>query len=188
MHNLTAITALGGQEPRVDSIGDATLRENTNLALASVHARLGSELAARKTLMTVLGSDIPDVGKSTAAVPISAFWTATDQWMFCAPYDTHETMAADLAMQFAGVASVTEQSDAWAVFDLSGDGIKSVMELLCPINMRAFDYGDATRTSIHHLGCFVVHLPAHDGFRIIGPRASAGSLHHAIITAMRSAL
>ena len=188
MHNLTAITPLGAQSARVDTISGATLRENTNLALASLHARLGQEPAVRKKLKALLGADTPKVGKAVFAAPFNAIWTGADQWLISAPYESHEEMGADLAAQFAGIASVTEQSDAWAIFDLSGEGIKDVMELLCSINMRSFKQGDAARTSIHHLGCFVVHLPDQDGLRVIGPRASAGSLHHALVTAMHSAL
>jgi len=108
--------------------------------------------------------------------------------MLGADIATHEDIAAKLKAALKDTASVTEQTDAWCCFDLSGKGIAAVMELLCPINMRALASGDATRTTIHHLGCFVI-CGDPDGFlRILGPRASAGSLHHAILTAMRSAL
>lgn len=64
--------------------------------------------------------------------------------------------------------------------------MEQVVELLCPINVRQMTTGDAQRTSIHHLGCFVLRRDPSDWVRILGPRASAGSLHHAIVTAMRS--
>ena len=188
MHDLTPITALGGQSARVDEIGGAKLAENVNLSLASVHARLGSEKKAQVALKSLIGKAVPAIGKATFAEPFCAIWTGADQWLLCAPYETHEEMAAQLVTDFGGSASITEQSDAWAAFDLSGAGITDVMELMCPINTRASQVGDATRTSIHHLGCFVVHMPEQQGFRIFAPRASAGSVHHAIVTAMRSAL
>jgi sarcosine oxidase subunit gamma len=49
--------------------------------------------------------------------------------------------------------------------------------------MRA---GDAQRTVIHHLGCYVLKRAAEDHIRILGPRASAGSLHHALLDAAHS--
>ncbi|MEP5153460.1 sarcosine oxidase subunit gamma [Planktotalea sp.] len=186
MHSLTAITPLGGTSARVDTIGDLTLTENIDLALASVHARLCHEEACKEKLNAQLNAAVPEVGKAVFADPLSAFWTGPDQWMLSAPFESHETIALDLAPVFAGIGSVTEQTDAWASFDLTGQSVEAAMELLCGINMRSFGPADVQRTSIHHLGCFVLHLEAAQGLRIMGPRASAGSVHHAIITAMRS--
>ncbi|MEM9580220.1 MAG: sarcosine oxidase subunit gamma [Pseudomonadota bacterium] len=187
MHELTPITALGGAEPRFDTVGDTGLWENPGLALASVHARVGHEKACRKHLATLLEADAPGPGKCHLHDPEAAFWMGPDQWMVGAPYDSHEDLAAQLSTRFGDTASVTEQSDAWAVFDLKGD-VVPVMELLCPINIRAMQTGDAQRTSIHHLGCFVLRRDPASHLRILGPRASATSLHHALLTAMKAAL
>jgi len=186
VHDLTAITALGGQSPRVDTIGEVMLRENDGLALASVHARLGHETACREHLANLLDRRVPEIGKVVLRDPEAAFWTGPDQWMVGAPYSTHEDLAAQLKARFGASASITEQSDAWACFDLKGAKMEAVMELLCSINIRAMQTGDAQRTSIHHLGCFVIRRDPNDWVRILGPRASAGSLHHAIVTAMQS--
>lgn len=188
MHSLTAITALGGNTPRVDKVGSATLSENPHLALASVAARVGQEAACRTHLVALLGSDAPGPGQALLHVPEAAFWTGPDQWMIAAPFASHEDLATRLTARFGNTASITEQTDAWACFDLHGDGTEDVMELLCAINIHAMQPAQATRTVIHHLGCFVIRLAPEDGLRILGPRASAGSLHHAILTAMTSAL
>ena len=105
-----------------------------------------------------------------------------------APIDSHEDLAAQLKTRMGETASITEQTDAWVCFDLQGDRMEDVVELLCNINIRAMKTGDATRTSIHHLGCFVLRRDPANWVRILGPRASAGSLHHALLTAMKSAL
>ena len=104
-----------------------------------------------------------------------------------ATHESHETLAAQLAAKAKGTASVTEQNDAWCCFDLSGPRLASVFELLCPVNLRACAGGEATRTGIDHLGCFLLVLSP-DHVRVLGPRSSAGSLHHALLTAMRAAL
>lgn len=186
MHDLTAITALGGHSQRVDTFGDFTLRENDGLALASVHARLGHETACRKHLADMFDGNIPEVGKAVLRDPEAVFWTGPDQWMVGAPYTTHEDLAAQLKARFGTSASITEQSDAWACFDLQSANMEPVMELLCPINIREMQTGDVQRTSIHHLGCFVIRRDPNDWVSILGPRASAGSLHHAVVTAMQS--
>ena len=188
MHNLSPLTPLGGSAPQIDTVADLTCTEQCDLALASVAARLGQEKACAAALQKLLGAAPPVAGKAHLAAPYSAVWAGPDQWMLGADFATHEDIAAQLKSALKDTASITEQTDAWCCFDLSGEGIAAVMELLCPVNMRALASGDATRTTIHHLGCFVI-CGDPDGFlRILGPRASAGSLHHAILTAMRSAL
>ncbi|MEP3946747.1 sarcosine oxidase subunit gamma [Ascidiaceihabitans sp.] len=187
MHDLTPITALGGATPQVETVGTVTLSENPGLALASVMARVGFETECAKHLADLLDGDAPGPGKCRLHDPEAAFWMGPDQWMVGAPYDTHETLAGELKTRFENTASVTEQSDAWVCFDLRGAKMEAVMELCCNLNIRAMQTGDAQRTSIHHLGCFVLRRDPEDGVRILGPRSSAGSLHHALKTAMVSA-
>jgi sarcosine oxidase subunit gamma len=188
VHNLTPITALGGSAPRIDTVSNLTLSENPNLAVASLAARADHVSACLAHLNTLFGSHAPEPGRLCVHDPLAAIWTGPDQWMVTAPFDSHEDLATDLKSRFGETASITEQSDAWVCFDLSGDGIDPVMELLCAINIRAMADGDAARTVIHHLGCFVLKTTPKNSLRILGPRASAGSLHHAILAAMRSAL
>jgi len=186
VHDLTAITALGGTEPRVDSHGDVTCAENAGIALASLAARSGREGEAQAALARVIGEDAPGVARM-AGGEVGAFWTGPGQWMVEAPYRTHEDIAAIVKTAVGDAGSVTEQTDGWVQFDLSGAGVLAALELLCILDTRAMRPGDANRTAIHHLGCFVLCRGA-DDFTLYGPRASAGSLHHAILTAMRSAL
>ena len=188
MHDLTPITALGGTAQRVDTVSDATLTEVAHVALACVAARRGHEATCAKTLKTLLGTAAPEPGHTATGKDHTAFWMGPDQWMLGADFDTHEDIAAQLKSHLSDTASVTEQTAAWACFDLSGPRINAVLELLCNIDLTRFDTGHATRTSIHHLGCFVICTKAGQSVRIIGPRASAGSLHHAITTAMGAAL
>jgi len=188
VHDLEPITALGGSAPQVVTLAGVTLSENPNLALASVAARAGSEDRCRAHLADLLQGPAPEPGKCRLHDPEAAFWMGPDQWMVGAPFETHEDLAALLKDRFGQTASVTEQTDAWACFDLRGDGVEAVMELSCALNIAAMQTGDAQRTSIHHLGCFVLRRDPADWLRILGPRSSAQSLHHALVTAMKSAL
>ncbi len=188
VHDLTPITALGATTAQADTVADLTCTEVTDLALASVAARLGQEKNCASTLGKLLGAPPPDAGKATMGTPYTAVWMGPEQWMLGADFGTHEDIATGLKAELGDAASVTEQTDAWTGFDLTGDGIEPVMELLSNINLRTLAPGDAQRTTIHHLGCFVICGDPHAFVRILGPRASAGSLHHAIMTAMKSAL
>jgi sarcosine oxidase subunit gamma len=162
------------------------LNEITDRALASVAGRLGHEAKAASMVAGLIGSDAPTPGRASAG-EISAFWMAADQWMVEAPLDTHEGLPARLADEGAGAVSVTEQTDGWCRFDLQGARLPDVFALLCNLDVPAFTGGEATRCQIEHLGCFVI-CRAPDHISVIGPRSSAGSLHHALTTAMTAAL
>lgn len=185
MHSLKPITALGAETARIDTIGTITISERPDIALASVTARLGIETKAATAFKKTTGLTFPAPKSSTTKSGIAAYWTGPNQCMVEAPFDTHETLGVDLAADFAGIASVTEQSDGWVRFDLSGSDVHAVFERLCPVDTRNMDVGGVTRTSIEHLGSFVINR-GDDTFSITAPRSSAGSLHHALILAAKS--
>lgn len=185
--DMQPITPLGAFTPRVDHHGPISLREVTDTAIASFASRLGSETQAEKALAGAISIDpLPAPGRGIANNTFTALWTGPDQWMVLAPHANHEGLAAQLKAAAGESASVTEQNDAWCRFDLVGAGLAEVFERLCPLNLRACTGGEATRTSIDHLGC-LLYVIAAQHVMVLGPRSSAGSLHHALLTAMRSA-
>ncbi|MGC3937635.1 sarcosine oxidase subunit gamma [Roseobacter sp. EG26] len=186
MHDLTQITALGGSDAETFSVAGVTCREVPEVALASVAARMGKESLTCAAVKKAIGVDAPDIARFAEA-SLCAFWTGPDQYMVEAPFETHEDIAAHIKSLTKDNASVTEQTDGWTRFDLTGAGVRDVFELLCALNIRDSQPGSAQRTSIHHLGCFAL-CRAEETFSIYGPRASAGSLQHAIHTAMKAAL
>lgn len=185
MHNLQTLTALGGSEPRVDAFPHITITENHGVALASVAPRVGKEAACHKVLKKLLGA-VPETGRAVLHDPEAGFCMGPDQWMIGAPKDTHEALADTLKDLLGDNASVTEQSGAWVCFDLRGPAMEDMSERLCNIPIRQMVSGDVRRTVIHQLGCFAIRRADEDHLRIFGPRASAGTLHHALLTAAQS--
>lgn len=184
MPELTPLTALGGKTARIETLKGVRLIERPDIALASVAWRRdGGEADAH--LGRALDMDVPGP-RAFVTAAMTVFWTARAQWMVEAPIETHEDLAADLKSRLGARASVVEQTDAWTCFDLSGANLVAVMELLTNLDIRRMAPGTAERTSIHHLGAFV--LVRGDRISIYGPRSSAGSLHHAICTAIEAAL
>ena len=181
MHDMIAITPLGGEKPRVDQIGGLTISEITNIAMASVTARSGQAEVAAQHLERFAGQAAPGPGRLNDG-PISAFWTGPNQWMIMASFETNEDICDALIADFQSSASVTEQTDGWCYFSIVGEQVADMFEILCPIPIRRWTGGEATRSSIDHLGCFVLYKAPGD-LAVIGPRSSAGSLHHALITA-----
>ena len=187
MHDLAPVCALGDSTPRTDSVAGVTLTENPGHAFASIAARPGQETACADHLVTLLGGAAPDVGATVRSDTYMAFWIGPDQWMISAPFDTHEDLAAQLTARVGASASITDQTDAWVCFDMQGDGVEQVMQLCANIDIEQMQVGAATRSVIHYMGVHVIRT-APDALTILGGRSSAGSLHHALLTAMRAAL
>ena len=150
------------------------------MALASLATRKGCDADVRAAAKA-LGIGLPAPGHASQ----NALWLAEGQWMIEAPFDTHEDIVAYLKPAFGAGASISEQTDAWVRFDLIGPDLHAVFELLCNLDTRAMRPGDGTRTVIEHLGCYVICRSA--GFTVLGPRSSARSMHHALVTAAGAA-
>lgn len=185
MHDLQKITALGGTQAQVDRFDHITIAENDGLALASVAARRGQEKTCSSVLKKLLGA-LPEPGRAQLHDTETGFWMGPDQWMIAAPSESHELLADTLKEMLGDAASVSEQTGAWVCFDITGPAMADMCERLCAVPIRRMQAGDTQRTVIHHLGCFVMRHEADDHIRILGPRASAGTLHHALVSTAKS--
>jgi len=184
-HRLKPITPLGHDAPHSVTLGPVTITEVTDTALASLAARQG-EAKAVADIAETAGIPLPAPGKAAQGATYGSFWLSPDMWMIEAPFATHEDIVAILKPHFGETASLTEQTDAWARFDVTGADLPAMFERLCNFDLRSHGPGSATRTVIEHLGCYVViRAPGH--LSVIGPRSSAASVFHALETAARSA-
>ncbi|MEP4036706.1 sarcosine oxidase, gamma subunit [Pseudophaeobacter sp.] len=188
MHKLKPITALGADKPQIDQFDGLEIAERPDFALASLAARQGAEAQCAELAKAHLGFDLPAAGQGHLADPHSGFWMGADQWMISAPQASHEDLAAALKTAVGDAGSVSEQTDGWCRFDLSGSGLKAVMERLCNADLASMALGDARRVRLEHLGCFIWCLNPGQAVAVLGPRSSAASLHHALVGAAKSAL
>ena len=183
--SLTALSPLGHTVPHEDIVGAYSIREVTDKAMASINARKGSDAIVKAILTKILKQPAPEVSEFCSGV-IEALWIGQSQWMLVAPLCDHEDIVASFATTFKGKASLTEQTDGWCRFAINGPNLERLCSLLCAVDMRGFIAGKSARTTIEHIGCFVLRY-TDDQLHIIGPRSSAGSLHHAICEAAKSA-
>ena len=184
MTDLKPITALNGDSAAVETIETLTIRENPDLALASVAARHGAADTVAARLKDALSLSLPAPAHWAAAGDYAAIWLGPDQWMINAEYGTHALLASDLKAIVGDAGSVTEQTDGWCCFDVEGEQLVAAFERLCALDFAQMQPGQANRTTIHHLGCLVVRTEA--GASVFGPRSSARSLHHALVEAAYS--
>ena len=182
-HRLKPLSPLGRPDPEATAIGAFRIAERTDVALGSLAARAGRE-AEVEALAEGAGIPLPGPGRAAGREVWAAFWLSPAQWMVEAPFATHEDIVAHLKPIFGDAASITEQTDAWVRFDVTGP-LQSLFERLCNLDIARMEPGAATRTLIEHVGVHMVRR-APDATSVLGPRSSAASLHHALLTAARS--
>ena len=178
-------SAFAPGEAPIAHAGPYSLADVTDLALASVSVRRdGAEALAR--LEAHLGVKLPDAGCLSEAGPHTVFWMGEGQWMVTAPHETHEMLAQDLKAIAGEAVSVTEQNDAWACLELTGPAIEEVFARLTSLDLEAAASGSAFRTSIEHIGCFVLCLEKGARYRILMGRSFARSMHHAVLQTLHA--
>ena len=182
---LKAMTALGAHAPAVVKIGPLTVTERFDLALASVAVRRGRMKDLAKAAKAA-GLALPGPAQYLGGAPYGAFWVAPEMWFVEAPFASHEAIATLLKEALGDAASVTEQTDAWVIYDLVAPDLAPLLERLCNVDFPGVPDGHATRTMMEHLGCYLVRHGA-GAVRLYGPRSSAKSLLHALEVAATSA-
>jgi sarcosine oxidase subunit gamma len=187
-HRLISLPPLGRIAPRIDELAGLRIVENPGVALASVACRLRREAEFAKVAKWFFGFAMPGPGGVAGKASYAAIWTGPDQWFIEAPFESHEDIVRIIKDGLGDIASVTEQTDGWARFDVEGQGSVAVFERLCPLDIHSMPTGSANRTLIEHLGCIVICREAGVRFSVLGPRSSAASLHHALLAAARSTL
>lgn len=183
---LKPLTALGHDTPYSVTIGTVTIDERFDIALASVALRRGRDKDLAKLAKS---ADLPLPGPARAETgdPYSTFWITPDMWIVTAPFVSHEDIADRLKSALGDAVSVTEQTDAWVIFDLSGPDLTPLLERLTNLDLVPQPVGFAARTVIDHLGLYLIKQTETE-VRLYGPRASAQSLLHALEVAATSLL
>ena len=181
MPDLKPITALGGSAARTVKYGALTLEENTGLGLASLALRRGSAEPAP------FGLGLPGPGLWAGNDSAAALWTGPGQWLVEGPGRAEGDFAAEVSAACPG-GSVTEQTDGFVAFEVrsvTGEApILALMGKLVNLDPARFGPGTATRTGLEHMSVFVIRRAA-DRLAIVGMRSAAGTLWHALETAVQ---
>lgn len=153
--------------------GAATLAPLDPGPIASIALFPGGEQAVAKGLET-LGLAFPDPGTWTAQGEARIVWTGREQaFLIGVPAPALEG------------AAVTDQSDGWAGFSLSGPGAEAVLARLVPLDLRlpAFPVGRAARAALNHMSLVLLRAGAAE-FELYVFRSMARSAWHELQEAM----
>ncbi|MBE1293630.1 MAG: sarcosine oxidase subunit gamma [Rhodobacteraceae bacterium] len=160
------------------SVGDVSLTEDLPASLTMLTARKGRLEACSEVLKSVHGVAMPKPNRATGTQAARAIWFGRDQAMLVG-------VTPDSSL--LNEASVVDQSDAWAVIKLEGDGAEAVLARLVPVDLRAatFKRGHTARTMLGHMTVSITRV-GEQAFQIIAFRSMAKTLVHDLQRAMES--
>lgn len=161
--------------------GSVLVEELGGKALVSIAEPLGSKTKLRTAIKKSLGSAWPAIGKSTISKKGYRLMGIQSDMAF-AMFD-HPGGLADTAIKASlkDNAYCTDQSDAWCMIKVSGEGLYAALERICPLDLskQSFEIGSVARTTMEHLGV-VILKDVEDSFVLMGATSSAVDLLHAV--------
>lgn len=158
--------------------GTVTLSEVTGVAVTSVCAFKGQAKAVSKALSSADGIPMPAPNRSEGNSDLRAIWVGPDQAFF---------VGKAITANLEGLASTTDQSDAWAIVSLAGAKAADVLARLTPIDLRPshFGVGHTAKTDVMHMMASITKTKE-DTFEIMVFRSMAKTLVHDLAFAMAS--
>jgi len=155
------------------------------LGIATLRARKGRVGALAQLTRTRFGIELP-AGLNRTAVGSIAFASIGPAAWLATCEQGGNAFAASLEEAFGGLASVTDQSDGYAVLLMTGPKVRDALAKLLPIDVhpRAFKQGDVASTVAAHVSVTLWRLvDAADGspvFELAVFRSFASSFCHAL--------
>ncbi|MSU88646.1 sarcosine oxidase subunit gamma [Rhodobacteraceae bacterium 2CG4] len=120
------------------------------------------------------GHDLPPPGMSAILGGARVLWMGRALWF-----------VLGAAPDLPGMA-LSDQSDGWAGFRLTGAGTRAVLARLCPLDLHpaVFPEGATARSELAHMAASITAEA--DGYLILVMRSFAGTALDELETAMRS--
>jgi sarcosine oxidase subunit gamma len=135
--------------------------------------------AARQALATIFGVSLPERQGFVRAGAVVLSCLGAGRYLAAGPRGAG--LPARLAGELKGVAAVTDQSDQWTAFALSGAGSTALLSSLVPIDLEdaSFPVGALALTRAGHLDVRLWRLAEFD-YEIAVSRSLAEELKNAV--------
>ena len=156
-----------------------TLMCRDDLAMATVIARKGQAVPLAGRVHSLFGIALPGRPKRVIAGNVAFIGTGPSQWLAIEQASRDpQAFAAKLKRDLAGLASISDQSDARAVIRISGPAARQALAKGLPIDLhpRVFGPGDAALTQIALIGAHIWQIDDTPAYEIAVFRSLAGSL------------
>ena len=184
---LNAESPLGGVRIDLDGI---SIREMADLALVSIAVPRGGEDALNQALKRSYKAELPIVGTSTLspAKDVRFLGLQRDQ-VFLLTKHLSDSPVVTILENLGNAGYYSNQSDSWAVLELSGPKSRAALERICPIDLDPdeFHEGAVTRTQMEHLGVIILRIYA-DKFLLFSPTSSSRSFLRMVETSAHNVL
>lgn len=143
------------------------------LAAATLVARRGATSRLAEA-MAAAGLTLADAPRMSAGAGLEAIGTGPGRWLVLAAGPGGAELGARLSGMAAGLAAITDQSDANLVFDISGPKVREALAkgVALDLHPSAFATGDAATTLVSHVGVTLWQREA-DTFRFAVARSFA---------------
>jgi len=155
-----------------------TLMPCDDLGLATVIARKGQTGALMARVQALFGITPPTGPKRASAGKLAFIGMGPGQWLAVEQGSADpQAFAAKLTEDLAGMASVSDQSDARAVIRVSGPAARRALAKGLPVDLhpRVFGPGDAALTQIALIGAHIWQIDEAPTYEIAVFRSLAGS-------------
>ena len=170
--------------PLVDyknDFGTVQVEELADKALVSIAEPLGIKTKLKTVIRKSLGAEWPEIGKVNLSK--KGYQLLGIQSDMCFAFFDHPGGLADanINASLKGNAYCTDHSDAWCMIKISGVGVYSALERICPLDIspKTFEIGSVASTSMEHLGVIILK-DAQNSFILLGATSSANDLLHAV--------
>ncbi|MDX8493128.1 sarcosine oxidase subunit gamma family protein [Mesorhizobium sp. VK22B] len=161
------------------------LEEVRDISLVQVMARRGKVVETVKAAKKVFGVEPPSTPGTAAGRYATLIWSGPDQFIAFSAR-SEENHFSKLSDAFAGVASLSDQSDGRCLIRIGGPRVRQALAKFCSLDLddRAFPSGAAATTSIDHTATNIWRevdgADGHAVFHILVFTSFADSLWHTI--------
>lgn len=176
MAELIARSPCGGLLPL--TIAELSLTEVAAVPMTLVMPFRGQTQAVSEAMMAAHGVSFPAPGQVTGETGARAIWFGRNKAML---------VGVEPTPSLAGLAAVSDQSDAWAVVRLTGPQSEAVLARLVPVDLRApvFGPGQTVQSQVMHMTGSISRIGA-QAFQIMVFRSMAATLVHDLKTAIEA--
>lgn len=174
MDRLIAKTPCDGLLPL--TVGSVTLSEEDAGAIHSISPFKDQQKAVSDAMKAAHEMTYPAANRMTGKAGARAIWFGYSQAML---------MGVEPDASLSKHAAIVDQSDAWTVVRLQGDGAEDVLARLVPVDMRSthFKRGHTARTLLFHMTASISRV-GDNAFLIMVFRSMAETLVHDLKRAM----
>ena len=140
----------------------------------------GQVMAVADVLHPRIGLVLPPVGQVAESGKTSAFWFRRGQWLVFG----ESGLMRETCVALAGMAAVTDMSDAVGKLRLTGGVATGALGRLCALDLEKMVPGSVAQSALADIPASVMAIDG--GFDLLVPRSFAGSVVRRLQVAMRS--